>query len=232
METKFRFTPHTILGGILILLGIYLLLSNLGFFYGWSMFRLWPAIFIIIGLSLFLQAGRLGGKITGGILILFGVLFLLRTLHILYFRFGDIWPLFLILIGGGILFNALYRNKYHLTVSEGSDPDNFITAFAFLSGFARKSNTSDFRGGNLTVFMGGCEIDLRQASMESGEAKIDVLAIWGGIDIKVPADWSVSLKGLPILGGIEDKTRQPEAPTGKRLIVSGTAIMGGVSVSN
>ena len=78
--------------------------------------------------------------------------------------------------------------------------------------------------------MGGCELDMRDASIK-GEAVINVFAVFGGISIKVPRDWTVILHGTPIMGGFDEKTNAPPDNT-KRLIVNGYAIMGGVEVRN
>ena len=80
--------------------------------------------------------------------------------------------------------------------------------------------------------MGGCEIDLRQASIKEGDAVIDVFALWGGIDLKVPLDWSVVMQGSPLMGGFDDKTHPPQGGSNKRLVIKGYAIMGGVQISN
>jgi hypothetical protein len=79
--------------------------------------------------------------------------------------------------------------------------------------------------------MGGCEIDLRHASLEDGQAVFDTFAMWGGIEIRVPEDWAVESHVVPLLGGFEDKTRQP-ADAKQRLVITGIAIMGGVGVKN
>ena len=101
-----------------------------------------------------------------------------------------------------------------------------------MSGFKRTSNTQNFKGGELTAIMGGCEIDLRQASIKDGEAVIDVFAFWGGIELKVPLDWSVVIEATPLLGGFDDKTRPPQGGSAKRLVVKGYAIMGGFEITN
>jgi len=79
--------------------------------------------------------------------------------------------------------------------------------------------------------LGGCELDLRHAAID-GEAVIDVFAMWGGIEIKVPENWSVSGRVTPILGGYEDKTRRVPDGTNQRLLVRGLVIMGGVEIKN
>ena len=100
-----------------------------------------------------------------------------------------------------------------------------------MSGVNRGSNASTFRGGELAAFMGGCEIDLRQAAIH-GEAVLDVFAMWGGIEIRVPENWTVIGRVMPLLGGFDDATRPPKEATDHRLIVRGVVLMGGVEVKN
>ncbi len=56
--------------------------------------------------------------------------------------------------------------------------------------------------------------------------------MWGGIELRVPEDWTVELRGTPLLAGFVDKTRQPSVPTEKRLVIRGVALMGGVEIKN
>jgi hypothetical protein len=78
--------------------------------------------------------------------------------------------------------------------------------------------------------MGGLEIDLRDASIK-GEAIIDIFALMGGVEMRVPEDWLIIIDGFPFMGGFEDKTRPPKETT-KRLTIKGTAVMGGVEIKN
>jgi hypothetical protein len=78
----------------------------------------------------------------------------------------------------------------------------------------------------------GCEVDLRYATMpEGGEAVIDAFAFWGGVEIKVPEDWEVVNRVSAFMGGVDNKTR-PLPNATRRLVVTGTAIMGGIEVKN
>ena len=60
---------------------------------------------------------------------------------------------------------------------------------------------------------------------------IDVFVMWGGIEIRVPDDWEVVNRGSAFLGGFENKTH-PLPNATRRLVVTGTAIMGGVEVKS
>lgn len=101
---------------------------------------------------------------------------------------------------------------------------------AVLGGGSRGNNSRSFQGGELTAVLGGWDVDLRQAAID-GEAVIDVFALCGGIEIRVPEDWTIVGRVTPVLGGFEDKTRAPQGAT-HRLIIRGIAIMGGIEVKN
>jgi len=107
-----------------------------------------------------------------------------------------------------------------------------LSATAILGGVKRVNNSQDFRGGDATAIMGGCEIDLRPASITPNhEPVLEVFAMWGGIEIRVPPDWTVISKVDPILGGFEDKTMPPKDES-KRFVVRGSVVMGGIEVKN
>jgi hypothetical protein len=56
--------------------------------------------------------------------------------------------------------------------------------------------------------------------------------LWGGIEIRVPEDWTVVSKVVPVMAGVEDKTRPPQGATAHRLVLRGLALMGGVEIKN
>jgi predicted membrane protein len=113
-----------------------------------------------------------------------------------------------------------------------ASPSSLISATAILGGVERRSSSQDFRGGSVTSFMGGCWVDLRSASIvPPNEPVLEVFAMFGGIEISVPPDWTVVSRVDPILGGFEDSTQAPKEES-KRLIVRGTVLMGGLEVKN
>jgi hypothetical protein len=110
--------------------------------------------------------------------------------------------------------------------------EDIVNAFAVLGGFRRRLTTSNFKGGVVIAFMGGATLDLREASMAQDEAVLDVVAVWGGIEMKVPDDWVVVSQVFPLMGGFEDRTGPMTSGARKRLVIRGLALMGGVEVKN
>jgi len=116
--------------------------------------------------------------------------------------------------------------------STAASSNSIVSAAAILGGVERRNNSQDFRGGSVTAFMGHCEIDLRAASIASpNEAVLEVFSMWGGIEVRVPQDWTVVSHVDPIMGGFQDNT-QPPREESKRLIIRGPVIMGGIEVTN
>jgi hypothetical protein len=83
------------------------------------------------------------------------------------------------------------------------------------------------------AIMGGCELDLREASLPPGVTEIYVVAFWGGVEIVVPPWLRVESSGMGIMGGFEHRHDVPTTapPGGPLLRVNGLALMGGVEVS-
>jgi hypothetical protein len=54
----------------------------------------------------------------------------------------------------------------------------------------------------------------------------------GGIEIRVPEDWTVVSHIVPLMGGVDDKTRPPQGASAHYLTLRGFAIMGGVEIKN
>ncbi len=229
---SYRMGGQVIVGIGVILFGSLLLLDNMGILDAYQYLRYWPVILIVLGLMKVVQSYSTGGRFWGLTLVLIGSLLLLRNLDLATVGIRDLWPLLLILLGVSLVGGGARKFRPLIGERLAGAMNSDVGCFAFLGGSKRASSAKDFRGAEMTAIMGGCEVDLRQADIEGPEAVISTFALWGGIEIQVPRTWSVVVQGFPFLGGFEDKTLQPTGPNPKRLIVRGTAVMGGVEISN
>jgi hypothetical protein len=182
---------------------------------------------IAVGVTRLVRSTRAGGAPDGLVMTSVGVLFLLMMLDLL--RFRQAFALFLLAVGGVMVLRAVRGGTSGDTSSVGAER---VDAFALLGGVQRVSRSTDFRGGSASATLGGCDIDLRQANILEGEtAVLDVLALMGGVEVRVPEDCTVETRGMAVLGGFEDKTRRP-LDDRRKLVVTGLAVLGGVEVKN
>ena len=223
-----RSSGQALAGLLLLTIGSLLFAQNLDLLNVRQYWRYWPAIPLAVGVLKFLTGGSRGDRVFGVVLSIFGGSQLAKALG--YWSPGpaDVIALVLIGVGGYFIVRGLFGRP---EMDVRADSSDWISAIAVMAGFERSNNSPNFRGGDLTAVMGGCEVDLRHASLRA-PASIDVFVMWGGIELRVPEDWTVELRGTPILAGFVDKTRQPAVATEKRLVIRGVALMGGVEVKN
>jgi len=219
------------LGLFIITLGVLYTMENLGVLYAGDILRFWPILIAFYGISKVVQSQTTGQKAWGVFWIFVGSFWFLDRLDILYFNIWDLWPLVLVALGISLIWRPSRRGYGFPGAGAVGDSASTINAFALMGGFKRSNDSPDFRGGEATAIMGGCELDLRKANIQEGEAVIHIVAIMGGVEIWVPENWVVVLHGIPVLGSFEDKTHSPQ-DSNKRLIVKGYSIMGGVEVKN
>jgi hypothetical protein len=125
---------------------------------------------------------------------------------------------------------------YVPSTAAGADPARFgaqatsAGAVAILGGFSRKGDWVVPKTFNAFMFMGGGEIDMRDARFEDREVAIHIVAIMGGCEIIVPDDATVRVTGIGVMGAFEHTVSGAETPGGPLITISGLAFMGGVEV--
>jgi len=246
------FSGRLIIGLVIVAVGVMLLLNNLvegvEINVGQLVRVYWPLIPLVLGLNwLFLSFGSTasgesrkvyfswGQFITALIAMAIGVIFLGRNLGFFSFEirlfWNLIWPIILILIG----FNLLRGRAF----SGGKGG-----RFTFMGG----SNVGGaqpwkLESGSYVALMGGIEIDLTTAEIPDGETMLDLTAIMGGIEVKIPKDLAVIYDGSAVLGGVTFRDQDDGGIIGGRKVeqhidgssekivrIQARAIMGGIEI--
>lgn len=180
----------------------------------------WPLLLIVAGVLSYLSNRR--QWLFPLLVVLAGFGFLLQTTGVV--EIGDlIFPALLILVGVLVIFGRGIGGR-----TETSDDE--IRSFNVFSGSELASNSPQFRGGSIGAVFGGADIDLRGASLAPG-AVLDVFVMFGGLELRVPEGWRVTTKGMPIFGGVENKTgKETLADNPPTLLVSMTVLFGGLEI--
>jgi predicted membrane protein len=205
------------LGLFLVVIGVFLLLQN----FRWipslpSYLFTWPMILIAIGVVQLLS----GKPKNALIFVLIGGFFLLDIHHWVDFRL--LWPLILVLIGLSFLIRR-HKSKEAITTAEFDE-------VCILAGTNKKVSSDSLKGGKITTIFGGTALDFRDATLGEG-ATVDVFTLFGGCELRVPADWDVQLDVTAILGGVADERKETKTG-GPKLILKGTVLFGGVEVKS
>jgi hypothetical protein len=102
---------------------------------------------------------------------------------------------------------------------------------AILGGSHRRGRFRAVGEVNAVNFMGGDEIDLRDAEIEGGELTLKVYSVMGGSNIYVPESVEVDVGGISIMGGNQEHGRMTRPRRGAPLIRIRTVnLMGGINI--
>jgi len=235
MTDNTRVAPNVsrvIFGLAVIAAGVLFTLDNLRILDAGSYFSYWPILLVFIGLAQIAQSATWGGYIWGAVLAFAGVWILGENLDIVPWSIWTVSPLLLVALGLSIIWRGWRPAAGAVGGSAAVDDRSYIRGTAVMGGFDRTSDSSDFRGGDLMMIMGGSKLDLRTATIAGNEAVIDLLVIMGGVELRVPETWSVETHVLPIMGGVTNRARTPQNAPAQRLVLRGNVFMGGVEIKN
>jgi predicted membrane protein len=152
-------------------------------------------------------------------------------------------PLILILIG---LFFIMRRSRYpgfaqrreqwhknwrEQNINNITDGE-WIDSTSVFGGAKKVILSKNFKGGDITCFMGGAEIDFSQADIQ-GKIVMDTTAVFGGIKLVVPPNWDLKIEITAVFGGVEDKrpVQVTKPDPGKVLVLDGAAVFGGIEIN-
>ena len=235
-----------IFGFLVVAAGTVLLLKSLGVNIDIDIWKFWPVLVIVAGLSKIVTTKRKRHIWAGLIFTTVGVLFLLNNLGQIKFWFDDLWPILIILVGIEIIRHSLFNRFKKEECCEGrfeefkaffsknnkqTIDDDIFDISAFLGSAEHTYDQKDFKGGKISGVLGGIVIDLRDAEMKEDTATIYVSGFMAGIEIFVPHNWKVTVDGSSFMAAIENKTKTT-GNAKKELIIKGSAFMAGVEIKN
>jgi predicted membrane protein len=241
-----RHDGRILAGLFLLLIGAVFLMKELSFpFFPHWLFS-WPMILIAVGMYTGIrhQFHSIGWLIP----ILIGGIFLVDQVDLGYDIHRFIVPAIIISIGLVMILRPRrnrdrqrpgwtdWRREKTVAGASGNAPDysseDFFDSTAIFGAVKKIVISKNFKGGDITCFMGGCEIDFRQADMTQ-PAVLDLSLVFGGGKIIVPSNWQVRNQITPVFGGIEDKRQAPISNNpDKILILKGTCFFGGLEIKS
>jgi predicted membrane protein len=235
-------------GVIIVAVGVALLLRNVGFLLPRWLFT-WPMILILVGIYTGFKHNFKNNSwlIVTGIGAFFLIQKFIPSLHLepLF------WPLIIIAIGVMYMLNPGKKAGSNWKQIDNDDKSNVADswqAFAsdeavdsndefsirsIFSGVKRNIITKNFRRGKITTIFGGAEIDMSQADMTS-PSYINIDVAFGGVEIVVPANWTVQNDIQGVFHGVEDKryNNAVVVDPNKVLVLKGNCAFGGIEVKS
>jgi predicted membrane protein len=226
---------RAIIGVILVMVGLFLVLRNTGFFPDFidHVIFSWPMLLVAIGLVMTLGASE---KTSGVIVMAVGGFFLIPMIFRETFHaYNMFWPSIFIIIGVIFIFTKRGSwNKANLN-SKGIIGDDFIDYVNVFSGGERQIVSENFRGGRISAVFGGMELDLTKAKLAPGRNDLEIACVFGGATLIVPDDWNISIEVTPVLGGFSDSRKLTPGrmvDTTKQLVIKGAVVFGGGEIKS
>ena len=218
--------------GLLFLARAFGFIENFTFNGWWTLFIIIPSVYSIISV---------GVKWHNVFMFCLGVLFLLKAngfiedvnIGYLILAFVAISIGINFLTGDSSNYDSFTKNK-SFSKSKMTN-DDYLNVTAIFSSSDKKYLSSSFKGGGITTIFGGAEIDLSEVVINES-ITIDVAAIFGGIDLKLPKGYRIKEDVANIFGGTDvhyDKNKNVTEVYSNEdiyIAIKGAAIFGGVDI--
>lgn len=229
---------RSLAGIILAVLGGLLLLTALGIGGEEGMMRWFPSLFILLGLW---GVVRNGFRNATAAYIMLGV-GLVVQLALVFDDFDSeiVWAIVLIAIGVALLAGGTRSRRRHkgpkvefAQFDTSTTTDSFIKISNVMSSGKQTVESQEFGGGEVNAVMGSVELDLRDARIAIKPARMEIAAVMGSVNLKVPSDWNIAIDNSVLMGSTEDNRSRGDSRTGEvDLLITGSVVMGGIEIDD
>lgn len=161
--------------------------------------------------------------IIGAFIVLIGIS-ILFDLNL--FRF--IIPFILIWIGVQIITGKDGNSEYSQTEVQ----EDRLKRVLIFSSMNQLVESDTFQGGEIITIFGKAEADLTTVKTKEKHIAIDLTAVFGSIDLRVPENWNIHSEGVGVLGSFNNNSNGGQVKKTVDVKIKGVAILGEVKVSN
>jgi hypothetical protein len=132
----------------------------------------------------------------------------------------------------GLAALALAAVRYKQTAPPLPDAEaNDIDVAVVMDGARYVSTATAFRGGRVTCWYGGADLDLREATIDPAGARLEVRTAFGGTRIVVASGVPIRVHAPAFFGGTANATGAAEPGAGSPgLEIRGFTVLGGLQI--
>ena len=99
-----------------------------------------------------------------------------------------------------------------------------------LSSINRKGEWSPARRNRIVSLMGSVRLDFTNVELPAGITEVDFFCVMGSLDVVVPDGVKVDVSGLPVMGSIDNRIKDPGIQNCPVLKIRGLTLMGSVDI--
>lgn len=231
-----------VIGILIMVLGILILMRNLGIFYlpFFSVLVSWQMLLVAIGVVLVFDKNS-NTRIGGAILIALGVVFLIPKVFSI--SLSHVFIPFLLILGG-IYFivravrrqNKTEKKEHYATMEETPyeesciDDQEYLKREYVFSGSKERWSYGKIKSIEIDALFSGVEIDMLDVKLspDVDQVHIKVTSLFSGVTLYIPEEWNVVIQKTGVFGGFTDKRVSHTLPLeGKLVILELEAVFGG-----
>lgn len=219
-------------GLLLIVAGILIIASKLGFYSGISVFGLVMTVILV------------GILVKSIIRVDFaGMLFPIAFLCIIYAKAWHLtaitpWPVLAAALLGSIGLSMIFKKSHlcnhkwheeHFSEVINQPDGNVVNCQASFASSMKYINTEQFEQANIRSSFGAMKIYFDNAAIPSGQAEINLDISFSGVELYIPKNWKIINNVSVSAGGVEEKNRSSNSDS-PVVTLRGSVSFGGVDI--